>query len=320
MCLFMRLLRSNIALLIISHTSFLEALTFFTPPSPIYFGSTVRIAWISESPDPPFFDLYARCQKFPFPKVNASTVQGEIFIALPSGFNLGISASTPSATLPPGPDSTISLSSLITKTGKGSITDTLSTVSTHGIEETSSLSSSTFAKPAASQTASSSTGPLPPHHVNVGAIVGASVGGVSLVVAFFVTSRLWMRRRHSTAPILEPLAYSPEGSSTPANQSSTSRTSGGDTVHENSHNNLLERQAPTRLAERTEERLRRMVEQMSERILALETQQREASPGDGDQQLPPYTDLEAQNNPPHTIEEPGDASSHDPEPQRGLAS
>ncbi|KAG6909580.1 hypothetical protein DXG01_016619 [Tephrocybe rancida] len=355
MGLFMRLLRSNIALLIISHTSFLEALTIFPLPSPTYLGTTVRITWTSESQDPPFFDLYARCQNLPLPKANASTVQGEIFIALPSGFNLGIStdellsqsstftailadlptstnsrssrtiiqttssASTPSTTPPPDPDLTVSLSSLIIKTGKASITATLSTVSTDGLGETSSLSSSTFAKPAASQTASSSTGPLLPHHVNVGAIVGASVGGVSLVVAFFVIIRLWMRRRRSTAPILEPLAYSPEERSTLANRSSTSRTSGGDNVHESSHDNLLGRQAPTRLEEGTEERLRRMVEQMSERILALEAQQGEASPGGRDQQLPPYSDLEAQNNPPHTIEEPGDAS-HDPEPQRGLAS
>ncbi|KAG6908978.1 hypothetical protein DXG01_002586 [Tephrocybe rancida] len=368
MCLFLRLLRSIIALLIISHASFLEALTIFPPPSPTYLGTTVRITWTSESQDPPFFNLYTQCQNLPItPRINASTVEGEVFIALPSGFNFGVSLScymegkanftgellsqssnftfifadsptltdsrssrttiqttssvtTPSTTPPPGPDSTVSLLSIIIKTEKNPITASLSTVSPPGPKESSSLSSFTFAQPAASQTAGSSTGPLPPHHVNIGAIVGASVGGVSLVVAFIVIGRLWMRRQRSTALILEPLAYSPEERSTPANRSSTSRTSGGDNVHENSHDNLLGRQAHTQLEEGTEERLRRMVEQMSERILALEAQQGEAGPGDRDQTLPPYSDVEAQNNLPHTIEEPTDASSHDHERQRGLAS
>ncbi|KAG6909582.1 hypothetical protein DXG01_016621 [Tephrocybe rancida] len=353
----MQLLRSNLALLVISHISFLEALTIFPPPSPTYFGTDMQITWTSEPQDPAFFDLYAQCQDLPItPRINASTAEGEIFVGLPPGVNLGISLScyaegkvhitnellsqssnftviladsptpinssalAPSTTSPPGPVSTVSLFSILVGTQRSTLSVTLSTVSTHGPEETSSLSSSTFAKPAASQTASSSTGPLLPHHVNVRAIVGASVGGVSLVVVFFVISRLWMRRRRSTAPILEPLAYSPEGGSTPANRSSTSRTSGGDNVHENSHDNLLGSQAPTRLEEGTEEQLQRMVEQMSERILALEAQQREAGPGDRDQSLPPYVDLEAQNSPPHTIEEPGDVSSHDPEHQRGLVS
>ncbi|KAG6909576.1 hypothetical protein DXG01_016615 [Tephrocybe rancida] len=317
--------------------SFIEALTLFPPPSPIYFGTTVRATWTSESQDPPFFDLGVQCPNFPAPSINVSTVQGEVFIALPSGvINLGISladadqlqfktwflydssALTPSTTPPPGPVSTVSLFSLIMKTEWGSFTVTLSTISTHEPEETSNLSSSTFAKPVASQTASSSTDPLLLHHVNVGAIVGASVGGVSLVVVVII-SLLWMRRRRSTAPILEPLAYSPEGSSTPTNRSNTSHTSGRDNVHEDSRDNLLGRQAPTRLEEGTEERLRRMVEQMSARILALEAQQREASLGNRDQPLPPYSNLEAQNNPPHSIEEPADASSYDPECQRGLA-
>ncbi|KAG6909577.1 hypothetical protein DXG01_016616 [Tephrocybe rancida] len=106
------------------------------------------------------------------------------------------------------------------------------------------------------------------------------------------------------------LEHRPEEISAPA-QSSTSRTSGGDSVHENSNDNVLGRQAPTQLAGG---------EQMSERIFALEAHQREAGPGDRDQQLPPYSNLEAHNNPPHTIEEPADASSHDPECQHGLAS
>ncbi|KAG6909578.1 hypothetical protein DXG01_016617 [Tephrocybe rancida] len=344
---FMRLLRINIALLVISHTSFLEALTIFPPPSPVYLGTTVRIAWTSESLDPPFFDLDLQCQGLPItPRVNASTVQGELFVGLPSGFNLGISladADRLQVRVFPTVQDVVLIrppvishynsnyiqrndpfhnadTSLIIKTEMGSVTVTLSTVSTHRQEETSSLPSSTFAKPAASQTASSSTGPLQPHHVNVGAIVGASVGGVSLVAAFIVIIRLWMRPRPPTAPIIEPLPYSPEEISTPANRSSTSRTSGGDNVHDNSHDNLLGRQASTQLEEGTEERLQRMVEQMSERILALEAQQREAGSGDQDQPLPPYSNREAQNNPLHDIEESADVSSRDLERQHGLAS
>ncbi|KAG6909575.1 hypothetical protein DXG01_016614 [Tephrocybe rancida] len=343
------------ALLIISQTSFSEALTIFPLPSPTYLGITVRITWTSESQDPPFFDLYARCQYLVLaPSVNASTAEGDLLIALPSGYNLGVStdellsqssnftvifadsptltnsrssrtaiqttssALAPSTTPPPGPVSTISLLSILIGTARRSLTVTLSTVSTHEPEETSSLSSSTFAKPAASQPASSSTGPLLPHHVNVGAIVGASVGGVLLVV-MLVIGRLWMRRRRSTAPILEPLTYSPEESSASANRSSTSRASGGDNVHESSHDNLLGTLAPIQLEEGTEAQFQRMVEQMSERILALEAQQRDAGTDNQDQPLPPYSDLEAQNIPPHIIEEPADGSSHDPEHQRGLA-
>ncbi|KAG6818232.1 hypothetical protein H0H93_006639 [Arthromyces matolae] len=335
-----------------------EALQLFPPASPVYLGTTVRVSWTSSPQDPPYFNLYFQCQNLPVtPKINATTADSEMFIGLPSGFNIGVSvlcfveakinghieflaqssnftvffedspslsststmvtsgASNPSITPPSSTTSTgssISLISILINTGVKSVTVPLSTISSSASSESTSIS-------VASQPSQTSIS----RKASVGAIVGGVIAGsvafISSIILLLAYWRSRWRKRQANNGLLDPLPYDEEReSSVPtSNLQSIPEEETIHTVSINDQENVRE----------TEDQLRQMVQQMSERISALEAQHQRNELVDSDlpSDLPPQ-DNDTQAGPPPMYSAPGaevdDLAVHteDPDnPQIGMA-
>ncbi|KAF8057161.1 hypothetical protein FPV67DRAFT_576461 [Lyophyllum atratum] len=70
-----------------------QALTVFPPPPPVLLGAMVQVTWTSSSGDPATFSVFAKCNGAPAtPRLDVTTSDGRVFVVLPAGFDLDVSA------------------------------------------------------------------------------------------------------------------------------------------------------------------------------------------------------------------------------------